>query len=104
MRTISAGASALLLVLTAVGVGGEDAVQDSPYYPLAVGNKWTYKVVNVPDRTVTMKVVRLEKVGKVMCAKIESTSPDGKVVTSEYLAATEDGVYRHGGEGLKVNP
>ena len=70
----------------------KDKVGVSPYYPLKVGNSWTYSgPMNV---AVVNKVVAHEKIGGVMCAKIE-TEVNGKVQGSEHIAINKDGIYRY---------
>jgi hypothetical protein len=61
------------------------------YYPLRVGNVWKYKL---GDSHFDMKVDRYEKVGEVLCARV-NTLVDGRVIEFEHLAVTPDGIYRH---------
>jgi len=89
---------ALVAVLSAScsagGGGGGDAkpLVETPYYPLKIGNTWTYSVAGEQAKVVN-KVVAHERKGDMMCAKIESTS-DGKVIGSEHIGVTEQGIYR----------
>jgi hypothetical protein len=92
MRRLAHLAFVCALLVTASGVlTAADAPGESPYCPLGVGTTWHYKV---GDGKVVIRVVRHEKVGDVPCAFLEARR-DGKVVGSEHLAVTADGVYRH---------
>jgi hypothetical protein len=80
-----------LLMIAAGTLLAEDKPGESPYYPLRTGTTWHYKV---GDNKLVIRVAKQEKVGDVPCALLEA-SRDGKVVGSEHLAVTADGVYRH---------
>jgi hypothetical protein len=80
----------LLLCLTAPA-WSDDSVPSSEYYPLKRGSAWLYKV---NDQKITVAVVKYEKIGNVLCARVE-TSASGTVLASEYIAVGEDGLYRH---------
>jgi hypothetical protein len=71
-----------------------DKVGESPYYPLKVGNTWTY---NGPkNATIVNKVVAHEKIGGVMCAKIETyVNGAANAFASEHISVTKDGIYRN---------
>jgi O-succinylbenzoate synthase len=75
----------------AAELAAQDKLKETPYYPLKVGTTWHYRA---GDSKFTIRVVRHEKVGEVLCALLE-TKRDGKVVGSEHLAVTADGVYRY---------
>jgi hypothetical protein len=79
------------LWLVAAGVSAQDKLAERPYFPLQVGTTWHYKV---GDRKLTIRVSKHEKVGDVLCALLEVTR-DGKVIASEHLSVSVDGVYRH---------
>jgi hypothetical protein len=79
----------LLPVVTAE-LAAQDKLKETPYYPLNVGTTWHYRS---GDSKFTIRVARHEKVGETLCALLETTR-DGKVVGSEHLAVTNDGVYR----------
>lgn len=89
---------ALLLVLVPAAAHGQ--VKDSPYYPLKVGTKWEYKA---GDQKFTMRVAKHEKYGDTMCALVETVADD-KVIASEHIAVTDDGVYRYSFNGQKAEP
>jgi hypothetical protein len=81
----------LLLAVSAVELAAQDRLKETPYYPLKVGTTWHY---SAGDSKFTIRVVRHEKVGAVLCALLETKRAD-KVVGSEHLAVAADGVYRH---------
>jgi hypothetical protein len=69
----------------------------TPFYPLKVGSKWTYKV---PGGTIEVKVEKKEKIGEEDTYKLE-TSSQGKISATENVVVKEDGVYRVMVNGLK---
>lgn len=81
----------LALLLVTAELAAQDKLKETPYYPLQVGATWHYRS---GDGKFTVRVVKHEKVGDTLCALLE-TRRDGKVVGSEHLAVTADGVYRH---------
>ena len=86
------GALAFALAAGLIGTAAaQDAVKDSPYYPLQVGNTWTYQTMG---GTIIMKVAAHEKTNGEPTAKIETIVND-KVVASEHVAVKEDGIYRY---------
>lgn len=78
--------------VAAAELAAQDRLRETAYYPLKVGTAWHYRA---GESKFTIRVARHEKVGDVLCALLE-TIRDGKVVGSEHLAVTGDGVYRHG--------
>jgi hypothetical protein len=92
-----AGLSALAVMTVGVTVSAQDAAPAThPYYPLKVGNEWTYKVQGGP---IKMKVVGTEKVGTATGYKIEVTAGN-KVSASETVGVTADGVVRYSVNGV----
>jgi hypothetical protein len=83
--------AALFVFVATSFASAQDKIKDSPYYPLQVGDSWTYKA---GDRKYTLKVVKIEKVGGESAARVEM-SDDGKTLTSELVSVREDGVYRY---------
>lgn len=77
-----------------------DKVGVSPYYPLKVGNTWNYTATG--GATLVNKVAAHEKVGDVMCAKIE-TMQNNNVIAHEHIGVTADGIYRYSLNGNKVD-
>lgn len=80
-----------LVSLAATELAAQDKLRETPYYPLKVGTTWYYRA---GESKFTIRVARHEKVGEVLCALLE-TIRDGRVVGSEHLTVTGDGVYRH---------
>jgi hypothetical protein len=80
-----------VLLCLAVVTSAQDKMPETPYYPLQVGTTWHYKVNGSPFR---WRVSKHEKVGDVLCARVEMTVGD-RVVGWQHLAITADGVYRH---------
>jgi hypothetical protein len=90
-RLVCASLALLPLLLAAVVLAADDKLAETPYYPLRVGTAWHYKI---GDAKAVVRVVKHEKVGDTLCARLEVTR-DGKVVGVQHLAVTADGVYRH---------
>jgi hypothetical protein len=86
--------------LNSVRADDKDKIGESPYYPLKIGNAWTY---NGPGNTkLVNKVVAHEKVGDMMCAKIE-TQVGGVAQAFEHIGITADGIYRYTLNGTKID-
>src|SRR3954452_23005279 len=64
-------------------------VEDSPYYPLQVGNQWTYRG---PEHERTIAVKKHTMMGGKPAALIE-TRVEGKVVAVEHLYADGKGLF-----------
>jgi hypothetical protein len=102
MKTLSTALFALPLVL-ALGTAAraDDKPLETPYYPLKVGNTWTYTVgVN----KVTVKVAKFEDVDKQLCARVESTTGGANPPLVELIAVKADGVYRFRAAEQTVEP
>ena len=82
------------------GDKNETGTLDSPYYPLKIGTTWDY-VAN--SKKVTVKVTKHEDINGVKCARLE-TDTGGGAVMSEDLTVKEDGVYRVRAQGKDVKP
>jgi hypothetical protein len=78
----------------------DDKPLESPYYPLKVGNTWTYKL---NDTHFTMKVAKFEDIDKQSCARLEMLSGDN-VKAVEHIAVTSEGVKRFQFDGKKADP
>ena len=97
-RTQLGAALALAALAAAARADGPD---ETPYFPLRVGTTWTYRDADAPTAAkVVVKVAGHEKVGDVVCARLE-TLRDGKATGYEHVAVTKDGVYRHTINGLR---
>jgi len=92
------GLTVAFLLITSLAGAADD--KSTPLYPLKENNKWIYKV---SSGTVEVKVVKKEKFADEECYKLE-TSAQGKVTTTEHVVVREDGVYRLGINGVKVEP
>lgn len=91
----------LVLLAGNASLTGQETIKDSEYYPLKVGSKWTY--VAGGEKKITVTVAKHEKLGEVMCARLE-TAVDGKVVGAEHIALGKDGLFRHSVFGLTADP
>jgi len=80
-----------LVAATVLPAQDTTKLAETPYYPLQVGTTWHYKS---GDAAFTIRVARHEKVGDVLCARLE-VNRDGKVVAWQHLRVTADGVYSH---------
>jgi len=91
----------VLVVTFAAAARADDGPDETPYYPLKVGTTWTYRDADAPGAArVVVKVVKYEKVGDVLCARVETHS-GGKATGFEHVAVTKDGVYRHSINGQR---
>jgi hypothetical protein len=81
----------LALALGGVGRTADDKAAETPYFPLKVGDSWTYKM---GDTRFTRKVAKVEDVDGQPCALIETTIGN-RVASSERIAVKADGVYRY---------
>jgi hypothetical protein len=98
MKSVSCAGLALTLLLAwAAAAPAQDKMETTPYYPLAVGSSWEYKA---GESKFTMKVTKHEKVGNVLCARVEMLIKD-KPVSFEHIAVSKDGVTRNSFEGNK---
>jgi hypothetical protein len=88
---------AFLGLATVSGLRAQDAkMLESSWYPLEVGTTWTY---DTSDKTsFTIKVAKHEKVGNVLCARLEM-SGEGRLAAFEHIAVEKDGIYRYGING-----
>jgi hypothetical protein len=101
MRTLVAMCALTAAVLVARPVDAED-VKPEEFYPLKVGNVWTYSVTGADDKF-TIKAAREEKVGNQPCIVLEATVK-GNVVATEHVARLKDGLYRFKFNGATVEP
>jgi len=80
------------------GTGGK-----GDYYPLLPGTRWEYRV-QVGGETkgsITEVVAAIETINNLPLARLES-QVQGKVVATEHLRATPQGVFRHRAQGSEV--
>lgn len=87
---------------------GQDKAKmpETAWYPLQVGNKWTYTATAEKEGANKLKaeyrVTAIEEFGGTTCAKVELFI-DGKPQSFEHLSVTADGVYRQGFQGNKAD-
>ena len=91
-------------ILAFLAVGGfapaQDAPLTTPYFPLAVGSKWSYRC---GENRFQLKVVKFEKVGTTNCARVE-LFVNNKSEAFEHIAVTKDGVVRFSFDNKKAEP
>jgi hypothetical protein len=69
-----------------------EALKQTPYYPLQVGNTWSYRI---GDNRYTLKVAKFEKIGDINCARVEMLlGEENKVASVEHIGVTAEGVVR----------
>jgi hypothetical protein len=101
MRYLSFALLALPLVLVLGPARAADPQQpETPYYPLKIGNTWTYKI---GDTKFVLKVAKMEERNKQLCARVEMSVND-KVQVVEHVAVKDDGVYRYAFENKDADP
>jgi len=80
---------------------GEKDAKTENYYPIEVGNTWTYKVnANGKDATISTTIAKHETINKTVLARLESPN----VPITEHLSQTDKGVFRHRYNGAEVTP
>jgi hypothetical protein len=99
MRSLAYLALVLLLVLTVGPTGrtADDKAPETPYFPLKVGDSWSYRM---GDTRYTRKATKVEDVDNQSCVLIE-TMVGNRLVSSEHVAVKADGVYRCTSDGTK---
>jgi hypothetical protein len=95
------------MVALTVGTAGtvraaDDKPLETPYYPLKVGNKWTYKAGDATK--ITVQVTKFEEVNKQNLAVLELTGGPAKSALVEKVAVKADGVYRYVAADKEVKP
>jgi hypothetical protein len=83
-----------------LGVAPSALAQETVYFPLKIGSRWEYKSAQAQ---IVIEIKTTEKVGGVECTKLEASVGD-KVVATESVAATKDGVYRYLAQGQQPKP
>jgi hypothetical protein len=72
------------------------------YYPLQLGNTWTYSMSNGTHFMV--KVIKHEQLGGMNCVGVACLNENGQTTSYEYMAVTKEGVHRVGSEGNVAIP
>lgn len=75
------------------------ATTTSPYYPLKIGNTWHYRA---GTQKIVVRVAAQEKVGDVLCARVEAT--DKGTTRLEFIGVQADGLYRHKIASAEIKP
>jgi hypothetical protein len=83
-------------------LAGETPFPGENLFPLKAGNTWTYKVAGQDERFV-VRAVRQEMVGEQTCMLLEGSLKD-RVVATEHVAFTKDGLYRFRVDHVDVSP
>jgi hypothetical protein len=86
----------------------QEKTQDSKsYYPLKVGNKWTYQIESdaVPKGSSKLihQIAKIDKKAGVSLAQLEIVARD-KVTASEHLSITDKGIFRNNYNGEEITP
>ncbi|MSR53867.1 MAG: hypothetical protein EXS09_11350 [Gemmataceae bacterium] len=93
----------LLPLLVAVPAPAQEpAASADDFFPLVAGTTWTYKVSGQEDRF-SVKAVRQEMIGTQTCMLMEAMLKD-KVVATEHLAFTKNGLYRFRADKEDIDP
>lgn len=83
--------SALILIasfLLIIPSFSQKKIVPPDYFPLAVGYWWQYKNVE-KGWDFTIKVTGTEKIGDILCYKLETTAANDKVMIIQYYSKTE---------------
>jgi hypothetical protein len=92
--------TALVLLAGLVAAQPGEKMPETPYYPLKVGNTWSYRA---GDNHFQLKVTEIKAVEGKPRAKLELIVA-GKTVSHEHVAVTKDGVVRYTFEGKEAKP
>ena len=92
--------SSLLLLAARPGRSADDKMPTSSYFPTDVGTTWQYRV---GENHYTVKVTAHEKIGALMCAKLQMIV-NKKPVTSEHIAVTKAALVRAAFDGKAITP
>lgn len=84
----------------AVCAADEAKLGESSYFPTKIGTEWHYKTAR---GTLVNKITKHEKVGDVMCARMESFV-GGRVAANENVAITDKTIERHALLGFRPDP
>jgi hypothetical protein len=95
----------LVLILCACDHAPSEKDSDTDYFPLKLGNTWTYKTSGMDGTKLVVKVVKTEEVDNQPCALVEMrTGQRPQIVSTEHIAVKADGVFRYTDEGKRLNP
>lgn len=80
-------------------LAAQEKIQESPYYPFAIGTAWHYRG---GENRVVARVVKHEKIGDVLCAVVETKVGDASA--TEHIGLTKEGIARFAANGEKCEP
>jgi hypothetical protein len=92
--------STALLLAAGLGRTADEPMRTSVYFPTAVGTTWKYRV---GENHYSVKVTKHEKIGNLMCARLEMVV-NKKTVMTEHIAVTSDAIVRAAFDGKALNP
>jgi hypothetical protein len=93
----------VLLACAGLTRAADEKTLTTPYYPLTVGNTWTYRV---GENHFSLKVAKMEEVGdkkKAKAARVELIV-NGKPTSFEHIGVTADALVRYTFEGKNADP
>ncbi len=97
----------VILALATAFADGQEKKQNTPgtsYYPLQVGNQWSFRVtVGENSANAISKIAKMETIDGLDLAKLEAIV-NGNVVATEHLRETEKGIFRHRNNGAEITP
>jgi len=97
IQLVMAAVAALHLGSTST-LRAQDKFKETPYYPVKVGDTWTYRIGDAPQK-IQIKISKHEKVGDTTFAVMEVTV-NGQLLGNETVCPQADGVYRIKGQIL----
>lgn len=96
-----------VLFLMAASFSGAQEKKPEPvvdYYPLQVGNQWSFKVtVGDNTATATSKIAKIETIDGVELARLDAIV-NGNVVATEHLRQDGKGIFRYRNNGAEISP
>ena len=80
-------------------------VKQADYYPLRVGNKWKFQMeVNGVNVAGSYEVAKIDQINGQALARIEVTLNGKATPTTEHLAISDKGIFRHRVNGMEMTP
>jgi hypothetical protein len=89
-----------VLLTASQGRSADDQMPSSSYFPTAIGTTWHYRV---GENHYVVKVTKHEKVGDLMCARLEMIV-NKKTVMTEHVGITGGSIVRASFDGKPVKP
>ncbi len=90
----------VVILLCGIVVAQDSKMPDTPYYPLSVGNIWTYRI---GDNRYQVKVAEIKTVDGKPRARLE-TLVEGKAIAEEEVGVTDKAVVRYTSKGKEAKP